>query len=166
MIRRGGYVGLLAAGSWTSGLSVRVGWVYLVTEEADGEVLEFVPARDPLLTRRQAELIGAMPTPLLLYVSRLAGAFRRAGRQLRSVKAISCYQLNGQRPARQLYVATTNLLEYCNAFWGGAASFSEPLQLSSLWQGAAQLLLSDRQASTVFWAGIGGRLGVKLCSIF
>jgi hypothetical protein len=76
-----------------------------------GRVMDFAPEADPLLGPRAALLVTGSPQAALRYAARLAQLAAAAGRPLSSVRALSCFSLNGG-PYRALYDCTANLLHY------------------------------------------------------
>ena len=77
---------------------------------ADGRVIDVAPEADPLLGPRAAAALAAgSPSAALRYAARLARVAAAAGRPLASVRALSCFGLNGGRH-RALFDATVDLL--------------------------------------------------------
>ncbi|GBF90678.1 hypothetical protein Rsub_02977 [Raphidocelis subcapitata] len=128
--------GLLAP--WHRHLADKQGWIYFLLEEqqrpadparssADaglggaGRVLDVAPGADPMLSRRAVALVETDPAAALRYAARLAGVADAAGRPLASLRALSCFSLNGA-PHRALFDATADLLPYARAAAAAAAA--------------------------------------------
>eukprot|EP00803_Ostreobium_quekettii_P001216 evm.model.scf_1457.2 EVM.evm.TU.scf_1457.2 scf_1457:7483-14754(-) len=98
-------------GAWHMKLRGKTGWLYLVTEEMDGRVLEFSPRSDPFITIKQAKKVTTRAHPLMVYAGRLKKFFDESGRKLKTMKVMSCFSLN-VNPGKELYIKTANLLDY------------------------------------------------------
>ncbi|CAD7697613.1 unnamed protein product [Ostreobium quekettii] len=102
-------------GAWHMKLRGKVGWLYFVTEETNGTVLEFAPKVDMYLNSRQAKKVLTRAHPLIIYAERLKKFFDEAGRDLKSMRVKSCFSLN-VNPAKELYISTANLLDYIGKY--------------------------------------------------
>lgn len=96
-------------------LREKEGWVYIVTEEPNGRVLEFSPSTDPYLSPHQKIQVTTRPHPLIIYAGRLKHFFDEASRPLISMRVMSCYSLNSN-PARELYIKEADLLAYIGQY--------------------------------------------------
>jgi hypothetical protein len=134
---------------WHRRLADKQGWVYFLLEEQRqpagaraparsgqhdkdgaelgnaGRVLDVAPGADPMLGRRAVTLIQSDPAAALRYAARLAGVADAAGRPLVSLRALSCFSLNGA-PHRALFDATADLLPYARAAVAAVAAADTP----------------------------------------
>jgi len=90
-----------------------------------GRTIDVALEADPLLGPRSAALIASSPSAALRYAARIAQVAAAAGRPLASLRALSCFGLNGG-PHRALYDSTANLLHYINRQPEAAAAAAPP----------------------------------------
>lgn len=102
-------------GAWHMKLRTKRGSVTLEIEELNGNKHYLAPADDPFVNHAQANKINGRPHAFLLYVGRIKMVYEAALRPLKSIKAISCYSLNG-RPHHHLYMRDANLLDYVGRY--------------------------------------------------
>lgn len=95
--------------------SQKQGYLYMVAEDAHGEVVEFAPEMDVFLLPMQQAQVARSPHSMLQYVDRMQRIFASSGRHLQSVRAVSCVSVNHRAP-RTLYVPTANLLAFVGRY--------------------------------------------------
>jgi len=101
--------------AWHMKLRTKRGSVMMLVEELSGHKTYLLPQDDPFVNHSQRSKINGRPHAFLLYVNRIKMAYEAALRPLKSIKALSCYSLNG-RPHHELYMKEANLLDYVGKY--------------------------------------------------